>query len=82
MFVKNYCQKAVTYVVPGARYTVMFLRGLLMILSQGIVADFCGVGCLLFQRVSLNNFNFLNPSGTKGGGSKTTPPRFFLCSIC
>ena len=23
----------------------------------------------------------LNPSGTKGG-SKTTPPRFFLCSIC
>ena len=24
----------------------------------------------------------LNPSGTKGGGSKTTPPRFFLCSIC
>ena len=26
----------------------------------------------------LSNFN---PSGTKGG-SKTTPPRFFLCSIC
>ena len=24
----------------------------------------------------------VNPSGTKGGGSKTTPPRFFLCSIC
>ena len=33
MFVKNYCQKAVTDVVPGA-----FL--LILILSQGIVADF------------------------------------------
>ena len=40
MFVKNYCQKAVTDVVPGGRYTVVFLRALLLILSQGIVADF------------------------------------------
>ena len=40
MFVKNYCQKAVTDVVPGGRNTVMFLRALLLILSQGIVADF------------------------------------------
>ena len=40
MFVKNYCQKAVTDVVPGDRYTVVFLRALLLILSQGIVADF------------------------------------------
>ena len=40
MFVKNYCQKAVTDVVPGGRYTVMFLQALLLILSQGIVADF------------------------------------------
>ena len=40
MSVKNYCQKAVTDVVPEGRYTVMFLRALLLILSQGIVADF------------------------------------------
>ena len=40
MFVTNYCQKAVTDVLPGGRYTVMFLRALLLILSQGIVADF------------------------------------------
>ena len=40
MFVKNYCQKAVTDVVPGAGHTVMFLQALLLILSQGIVADF------------------------------------------
>ena len=39
MFVKNYCQKAVTDAVPAGRYTVMFLRALLLILSQGIVAD-------------------------------------------
>ena len=43
MFVKNYCQKAVTDVVPGGRYTVMLLRALLLILSQGIVADFWGL---------------------------------------
>ena len=43
MFVKNYCQKAVTDVVPVTDVvgnTVMFVRGLLLILSQGIVADF------------------------------------------
>ena len=31
MFVKNYCQKAVTDVVPGGRYTVMFLPALVLI---------------------------------------------------
>ena len=31
MFVKNYCQKAVTDVVSGGRYTVMFLLALLLI---------------------------------------------------
>ena len=40
MFVKNYCQKAVTDVVPGGRHTVMFLRASLLILCQGIVAGF------------------------------------------
>ena len=40
MFVKNYCQKAVTDVVPGVGNTLMFVRGLLLILSQGIVTDF------------------------------------------
>ena len=46
MFVNNYCQKAVTDVVSGGiGNNVMFVRGLLLILSKGIVADFLGVGC-------------------------------------
>ena len=31
---------------------------------------------------STKYFLNLNPSGTKGGGRKRPPPRFFLCSIC
>ena len=61
MFVKNYCQKAVTDVVPGGRYTVMFLLALLLIYYlKGLLLIFLGVGCLLLQRVSLNDFNCFN----------------------
>ena len=37
----------------------MFVRELLLILSQGIVADYWGIGCWLFQRVSLNDLTVL-----------------------
>ena len=33
------------------------------------------------QKLTSFQMKNFNPSGTKGG-SKTTPPRFFLCSIC
>ena len=39
----------------GVGNTVMSVRGLLLILSQGIVADFWGVGYWLFHTVSLND---------------------------
>ena len=44
MFVKNYCQKAVTDVVPGGRYTVMFLPVLLLIyFLKGLLLIFEGL---------------------------------------
>ena len=38
MFVKNYCQKTVTDVVPGGRYTVMFLPALLLIFEGWLLS--------------------------------------------
>ena len=44
MFVKNYCQKAVTDVVPGGRYKVMFLPALLLIYYlKGLLLVFEGL---------------------------------------
>ena len=43
MFVKNYCQKTVTDVVPGGRYTVMFLQALLLIYLRGLLLIFEGL---------------------------------------
>ena len=43
MFVKNYCQKAVTD-VPGGRYTLMFLPALLLIYYlKGLLLIFEGL---------------------------------------
>ena len=40
MFVKSYCPRLSLMLCLGVGNTVMFVRGLLLILSQGIVADF------------------------------------------